>query len=361
MSKSGQHGGNVRQKAEQYNYLPQDILDFSANINPLGMPNELKQAIIKQLDVAHQYPDIDYLDLHQAIARGISIPREFVLAGNGATELIYLWAKHINPKRALLVEPTFAEYRRALTMQGCEIETFQLTDAQQFVVDDTLLQSLDDSVDAIILCSPNNPTGAIIAQDLLKQILDCCLAHSISVLLDESFIDFIADADSAAAWIASYPNLTVLQSLTKFYAIPGIRLGYIVTSNQAMLTQIHAQREPWSINAFAVIAGQTVFDCHDYQQQTHQWLKREYHYLYRQLSAFSQLDVWPSQVNYLFFRCNDSALELQDRLMQQGILIRSCANYIGLNEHYYRVAIRSHADNQRLVAALRRLFLVEAQ
>lgn len=361
MSKSGQHGGNVRQKAEQYNVLPQDILDFSANINPMGMPSELKQAIIEQLDVAHQYPDIDYLHLNQAIARGIFCPADCVVAGNGATELIYLWAKQINPKRALLVEPTFAEYRRALSLQECVIDTYQLTDAQQFIVDNTLLQSLDETLDALILCSPNNPTGALISLDLLQQILDCCLSHSISVLLDESFIDFIPKAQSAVAWITSYPNLTILQSLTKFYAIPGIRLGYIVSSNQTMLSQIHAQREPWSINAFAVIAGETVFNCHDYQQRTHQWLQREYHYLYTQLSAFAQLEVWPSQANYLFFRCNDPSIELQDQLMRQGVLIRSCANYQGLNPHYYRVAIRSHTENQRLVAALRRLFSVPSK
>ncbi|MGX9416839.1 threonine-phosphate decarboxylase CobD [Vibrio sp. WJH972] len=350
--KSGQHGGNVREKAEQYGFETQDIVDFSANINPLGMPAELKQAIVNKLDDAHLYPDIDYVNLHKTIALATHCAPEQVLAGNGATELIYLWVKHINPQCALLVEPTFAEYRRALTLNDASIVTYQLTYDQKFIINESILNELHQGLDALVLCSPNNPTGALIPQSLLTRILEKCLSLNVAVLLDESFIDFSPDMQSAIGWINEYPNLTVLQSLTKFYAIPGIRLGYMVSSNTALIEAIHSQREPWSINAFAVIAGETVFDCHDYQHRTHDWLKDEYRYLYSQLNTFSQLEVWPSTANYLFFRCHNALLDLQDLLMQHGILIRSCANYPGLDNHYYRVAIKSHSDNQRLVKAL---------
>jgi len=352
MAKSGQHGGNVRQKAQQYGSRTQDIIDFSANINPLGMPTKLKQAIVDQFETAHHYPDIDYVSLNQAIAVGIGCDEQYVLAGNGATELIYLWVKQLKPQRALVVEPSFAEYRRALAAEGCDIETFQLTYQQKFTLDHTLLDALHSELDAFILCTPNNPTGSRVPQHLLREILNHCLALNISVLLDESFIDFVGQEHSAILCLEQYPNLTVLQSLTKFYAIPGLRLGYVASSNPTLINAIHNQREPWSINAFAVIAGETVFECDDFKIQTRKWLQQESKFLFSKLQAFTELEVWPSEVNYLFFRCHKHKLDLQDALMQQGILIRSCSNYPGLSIHDYRVAIKSHADNLCLVQAL---------
>jgi threonine-phosphate decarboxylase len=357
MAKSGQHGGNTLQMAQQFGLQPDQIIDFSANINPLGMPASLKSAIINNLNLAERYPDIDYQQLHHHLAKHHHCLADQVIAGNGATELIFLWAKQLAPRRALLVEPSFAEYRRALAAINCQIDTFTLSEKDQFCLTETVLEALSPNIDCLILCTPNNPTGRLIDPALLNAILRRCQKLNINVLLDESFIDFIPNSQGAIGYLERFPNLSLLRSVTKFFAIPGIRLGFLMSHDTALLGQIHQQREPWTINAFAALAGEILFADNDYIQHSHQWLAEQQRYLYQALCKFEQLSVYPTSTNYLFFKLNHqpnnlTRLNLQTELMHFGILIRSCANYRGLTEDYYRVAIKSAQDNITLISAM---------
>jgi threonine-phosphate decarboxylase len=361
MAKSGQHGGNILQMAQRFSMAPDQIIDFSANINPLGMPTSLKHAICDNLLLAECYPDIDYQDLHQQLAKHHHCHTDQVLAGNGATELIFLWVKQIAPKRALLVEPSFAEYRRALEAIDCDIESVMLTQDHQFCVNHTLLNLLTEKIDCLILCTPNNPTGRLIEPELLCALFHRCQELNIKLLLDESFIDFTPNKHVTVAQLDQFPNLALLRSVTKFFAIPGIRLGFLLSSDTQLLRQIHQQREPWTINVFASLAGGIVFNDHEYIQQTHIWLSEQQDYLYQALSELAPLEVYPTSANYLFFRVKDNPnrvakQDLQAQLMPLGILIRSCANYPGLSADYYRVAIKSAHDNLKLVTAIKKIF-----
>lgn len=356
MAKSGQHGGNVLQMAEKWGLEPDSILDFSANINPLGMPASLKNAIISQLDLAERYPDIDYQALHIALSRHTHCLPEWILAGNGATELIFAIVHYLKPRKALLPVPGFAEYRRALQREGCEIIHYPLFEEEDFQPNDRILSSLTSDIDCLFLCTPNNPTGQYPDVQLLQQIVAHCQQHDIALIVDESFIDFLPDQTGLTGLLAGHPRLYLLRSLTKFFAIPGLRLGYLISADEQAIATMRDEREPWTINAFAALAGETVLDDREYIQQTHQWLQQEQRYLFESLSAFTQLRVWRPAANYLFLHCLDETLNLQDALIQQHILIRHCANYPGLTEHHYRVAIKSHADNQKLVAALKQVF-----
>jgi len=356
MAKSGQHGGNVLQMAEKWGLDPESILDFSANINPLGMPDSLKQAIINQLHLAECYPDIDYRSLHAALSRYTDCPPEWILAGNGATELIFAVVHYLKPKKALLPVPGFAEYRRALQRENCEIIHYPLFEEEDFQPNERILSALTPDIDCLFLCTPNNPTGQYPSPALLTKVVEHCQAHEISLIVDESFIDFLPDHAGLTALLADHPKLFILRSLTKFFAIPGLRLGFLMSSDEDAISTMRDEREPWTINAFAALAGETVLDDREYIQRTHQWLQEEQRYLFESLSAFTDLKVWRPAANYIFLHCLDETLNLQDELIRQNILIRHCANYPGLSEHHYRVAIKSHHANLKLIAALKQVF-----
>ena len=355
MAKSGQHGGNVLQMAEKWGVDPDLMLDFSANINPLGMPDSLKNAIMAQLHLAERYPDIDYQALHASLSRHTNCPPEWILAGNGATELIFSIVRYLKPQKALLPVPGFAEYRRALQREGCEIIHYPLLEEDDFQPTTQILSALTADIDCLFLCTPNNPTGQYPDQALLSAIVAHCQQHDIALIVDESFIDFLPDQPGLTAFLSENPQLYLLRSLTKFFAIPGLRLGYLISADEQAIGSMRNLQEPWTINAFAALAGETVLDDQGYIQKTYQWLDEEQRYLFESLSTFSTLKIWRPAANYIFIRCLDEALNLQDALLAHRILIRHCANYPGLNTHYYRVAIKSHADNQALIAALKQV------
>jgi threonine-phosphate decarboxylase len=356
MAKSGQHGGNILQMAEKYGCAVEDVNDFSANINPFGMPQPLRQAITEQISCVERYPDIDYQRLHQAIAHHHRCPESYVIAGNGATELIFQWVQQTSPKRALLVEPGFAEYRRALTRAQCEIETLTLLEEENFQLTKRLLDALHPALDCLFLCTPNNPTGLMPETVLLESIVQRCKALNIQLFVDESFIDFIPGHRGLVELLESSPHLFLLRSMTKFYAIPGLRLGYLLSADQNVLAPLRDAREPWTINAFAALAGEILFDDQHYASQTYHWLKAEQIYLHHGLSQIQEITPYQPSANYIFFRLNKPDFDLQAALMQHGILIRHCANYPGLSAQYYRIAIKFREDNRLLLQALNEVF-----
>ncbi len=353
MAKSGQHGGNVLQMAHKFGVDPRMVLDFSANINPMGLPDSLKSALIENIGCLEHYPDIDYTELNQTLAQHVGCQTEWVLPGNGATELIFLWVHYFRPKTALLVEPSFAEYRRALERYECQIQSFDLKEPNGFALDDSLLDALSADLDCLFLCTPNNPTGLMPSHSLLEAVIDKCQALHIGLFIDESFIDFLPNNPGCSKLLDGNPHLYILRSMTKFYAMPGLRLGYLLSSNQLLLDTIRAQREPWTINAFAALSAQVVLNDDDYTEATHTWLNQQQTYLYHALCEFAALEVFKPSANYLFFKLNIANFDLQSALMKQQILIRHCANYPGLNHQFYRVAVKSEVDNKRLIEALK--------
>lgn len=349
------HGGNIREAAALMGISADTLLDFSANINPLGMPESLKQAMIENLACAERYPDVEYQQLHQALAAHHGVPASWILAGNGETESIFTLVHGLKPRRAMVVAPGFAEYRRALETIDCQIETYALREEDGWQLTERILSSLTTELDCLFLCTPNNPTGLQPERALLDAIAARCRTLGIALILDEAFIDFIADEPGFIADLKHNPHVWVLRSLTKFYAIPGLRLGYVLNGDERAVARLRKHQMPWSINAFAALAGERVLNDHDYQQATLRWLAREGQRLYQALDEIDGLTVYRGRANYLFLRCERADIELQYALLQQRVLIRSCANYPGLDGRYFRVSVRSEAENQRLLAALRQV------
>ncbi|MDC9598339.1 threonine-phosphate decarboxylase CobD [Xenorhabdus anantnagensis] len=352
-----EHGGNILGVAEQYGLPANTLIDFSANINPQGAPERVKALIKNSLADIEKYPDVEYRHLHQAIAKAHQCDYAAVMAGNGATELIYAVTRYLHPKRALLLTPGFAEYRRALQQIGTEIIDYPLTEETGFQPDLRLLDTLSTiQPDCVFIATPNNPTGLMPDSQFMQSLVEYCEKQRIWLIVDESFIDFLPDNRGLIPQVAITKHLYILRSMTKFFAIPGLRLGYLVSGNTMGIAEMKNRREPWSINAFAARVGEILFDEHDYIAATHQWLKSQQHYLWTQLSAFTELTVWRPSANFLFFRCNKLNVDLWHSLLKHQLLIRHCKNYAGLDERYYRVAVCNEWENQRLIAAMQQVF-----
>ena len=359
MAKSGEHGGNILQMATRYGYSPSQIIDFSANINPLGMPSKLKSALNENLQLLEQYPDIEYSELYHSLSLHTGLDARYILAGNGATELIFRWMEYYRPQHILIVDPTFAEYRRAASRFNAKVTSYIVRAEDEYKLDDKILTILEEeNIDACMLCSPNNPTGLCVDDALLQDIAKVCSRKGIQLFVDESFLDFTQRESALQSRLLALPNVCLLRSLTKFYAIPGLRLGYLITGNSAFCEHMKTSAEPWTINALAALAGQIIFADKAYAQQTYQWLKEQSQWLFNALSKMPTLAVLRPAANFVFFAYRGK-LNLQHEMMKQGILIRSCENYVGLNEQHYRVAIRSEGENQRLVEALTEVLINE--
>ncbi len=219
------------------------------------MPASLRQAIVDNPGCAERYPDVEYQQLHQALAAHHQLPTAHILAGNGETESIFTLVHGLKPRRAMIVIPGFAEYRRALQTVDCEVVEYALRERDGWQLTDAILDALTPALDCLFLCTPNNPTGLLPERGLLEAIAQRCRALNISLILDEAFLDFIPDQPGFIPLLAQHPHVWVLRSLTKFYAIPGLRLGYLLNADAQAVARLRARQMPWSINAYAALAG----------------------------------------------------------------------------------------------------------
>lgn len=340
-----EHGGDI--------YRREVRLDFSANLNFLGMPESVRRAAREGAAHADCYPDIRCEALNRAIAAREQVHEKQVLCGNGATDLIFTLALAERPRRAVVFAPTFHEYTQALEAVGCEIIFCPLRAEEKFRYDRRVLSILTEDVDMLVLCNPNNPTGQTAERALLQEILETCQAQGICLLLDECFIDFLEDpaAHTLVPQLAQYPCLFILKAFTKLYAMAGLRLGYALTADAGRMERLLAAHPPWSVSIPAQQAGLAALGETDYVCRYRALLAEERPWLKIALTD-AGMRVFGSQANYVFF---EGERGLAAALAEEGILIRDCSNYRGLTEGYYRVAVRSHAENVQLMEAISRI------
>ncbi len=359
MKSRWQHGGNVYEIQRNLGIDHQKVIDFSANINPLGFPKGLTEAIIGGLEDLVHYPDPDYTDLTGAIAAVHGIPVEFVYTGNGAIELIYMIMEYLKPRKAHVIAPGFVEYERSLRRYGAEVNWIQLRESEDFVLTaEAVAPALGHKGEPIVLCTPNNPTGALVDPELLSKILSQAHMAGQPVIIDEAFMDFV-EPDKAMACIPyteRYPQLFVLRSMTKCYAIPGLRLGYMATSSPGFRQWVHEYRIPWMINHLASLAGQAAMKDPSHMEATRSYMATQRKRLIEGLGALSGIKVYPAEANFVCIRVLSPAVDLKDKLLTYGILIRSCGNYIGMDNSFYRIAVRKEEDCTRLLEALGEIF-----
>ena len=354
MSIAHEHGGNVFAVARSLGVTPASIVDFSASINPLGMAPGVRDALAGCVDRLLHYPDKSAADLKESLAAYHGVGTDEIAVANGSTELIHLLPRMVGGKRGLIVAPAFAEYALALKRSGWQFDYLTLKSGDGFALSlQGLQERLAEGYDLLFICNPGNPTGALIAKSDIEGVIRVCDESGTFLVLDEAFIDF-CEGESAKELIRKCRRGVLLRSMTKFFAMPGLRLGYAIGAPQTV-DAITSMQDPWSVNTAAQAAGIASLSDADYCRRTRNYVGEERERLAAGLAGIPRINVFPSRANYILaeIRCGLSAAKLRSRLLEQGILIRDCGNFQGLDDRFFRVAVRPRAENELLVQQLR--------
>ncbi len=335
-----EHGGDV--------YANRNIrLDFSININPLGMPDAARRAIAGNLKDYERYPDPHCRGLVGAIAAYHGVSEAMVLCGNGAAELLFRLSACLMGRNALALAPTFSEYARGVKLFGGRMRKHMLREENGFSLCEDILGDIRDG-EVFFLCNPNNPTGRLADPDIVCRIAGACAKRGTILLVDECFMEF-SEGKSMIPQLEAHPNMIILRAFTKIYAMAGIRLGYMLCANEALLSRVAGFGATWNVSGVAQAAGTAALGATEWINKTRDLIKTERAYTARALAA-AGVRVFPSDANFLLLK---SEAALYDLLKQRGILVRPCGNFTGLGENFIRIGIKRHEENKALVHAVK--------
>ncbi len=344
-----EHGGNVHLASEETGIPVSGIMDFSASINPLGAPDSVVRTIHENIKHLPHYPEPFAEQLSMHLGRHLGINPRTVLCGNGSTELIYLVVRALNPGRALIPAPTFSEYERACAMQrGTSCVRFALSKDNKFEIEPDAFISAMAGCDMAFLCNPNNPTGTLLSRDAVRDMARAAERLSCYLIVDEAFIDF-APEHSVVGEAAGNSHLIVLRSLTKFYALSGLRIGYGVFP-LGLTERMKNSKEPWTVNTLAQKAGIAAVNDREYREKTMTIIQAGKQFLENSLMNLG-IEYAPSSANYYLIKL-DNARQIIGSLRAKGILVRDCSNFPGLDGTYIRIAVRSQVENAALLKEL---------
>ena len=341
--RKGNHGGDWAAYQAKHDALP--LLDFSANVSPLGAPEGVKRAICRAVEDVARYPDPHCRALRNALGEHHGIDPAHILCGNGAADLIDRLALALRPKRALVTAPTFSEYAEALERAGCQITSFRLREEDGFAVTPEILEAITPDLDVLFLCEPNNPTGRTTEPGLFREILKTAHTGGVLVVLDECFAPFLEHQRP----VLPSQSVLVLRAFTKFCGLAGVRLGYCLCADTELLGRMALAGQPWPVSNLAQAAGVAALQEREYAAQLRELIREQRPWLKENLERLGCF-VIPGEANYLLFRSSDP--ELNRKLERQGILIRSCADYEGLGSNWFRAAVRTAEENQRLIQTM---------
>ena len=338
------HGGNI--------YKYPNLLDFSSNVNPLGMSDSVRNAIINSVDICINYPDPECTRLVHAISEFEQIPCRQIVCGNGAADLIYRIVRAFQPKHALIPVPSFSEYYFALRECKCSIQEYNLKPELNFRLDEHFLDYIQKDTDIIFLCTPNNPTGQVIQPDLLKTIADTCIQNDTLLICDECFLRFSENADYLTLRSVFNPNCIILNAFTKLFSMPGLRLGYTLCGSPEHAEKIHNNGQFWSVSVPAQAAGIAALQEKDRISNTVHLIKEERRFLTAQLRE-AGLNIYESDANFILF---NAPPDFAETMKQRGFLIRECVDFHGLDNTFFRIAVRTHDENAALISAVKEVY-----
>lgn len=356
------HGSDIEKICEYYHLQKEDITNFGANVNPLGLSESVKEALSSRLDVLSSYPDREYTSLREVLSAYCRIPADFILPGNGSSELISLLIDARMPKRTLILGPTYSEYSRELSFSGTTQEYYHLKEDLDFALDvDDLCTVLDKGgYDFLILCNPNNPTSSAILHDDMERLLTFCTKKNVFVMVDETYVEFAPDMDDVTAvpFTQRFTNLCVLRGVSKFFAAPGMRLGYAVTGNQDFLRRMKEKQIPWSLNSIGAFAGELLFQDNGYIDRTRQLILSERRRMFDALSQLASYKVFQPYANFLLLKIlkeGKTAFDVFETCIKNGLMIRDCSSFQCLDGEFIRFCIMLPEDNSRLLEVLEKL------
>ena len=358
------HGGNIRAMARKYGFRPEEMIDFSASINPLGLHKNIKDAIVRNLDFIIHYPDPDYQELNDVLAGSLRIDAENILVGNGSIEFIYLIPRTLKPAKVLIPAPAFSEYEKGVVLGGAVPEFIYGKEDDLFSISARQIIRHVKDVDMVFLSNPGNPTGLVLEKDSLLEIIESCDRQGVWVVIDEAFIEFLNDCDELTLIHEAVRKrrVIVLRSFTKSFSIPGLRLGYLIGHKETVRILKDA-REPWGINSLACAAGCEAVRGFMYMKSVREIIEVERNFFFSELGKMMCIKLFPSQANFILGAlCNIrmDAATLSEKLAMRGILIRDLTNVRGLDSRFFRFAVKRRDENKRLIAALGDILLSES-
>jgi threonine-phosphate decarboxylase len=336
----------------------EDITSFSANVNPLGISYKLKKELASHIDAITSYPDREYTSLRKCIAKYAGTDYTSVLVGNGSTELISLVIQIKKPSKALIVGPTYSEYEHEVALGGGRSHYFRLREKDDFKLDiEGLENALTSDIDLLVICNPNNPTSSQIDRSSMRRILDACKEKGIFVMVDETYVEFSEDTSKITSIPLTeyYNNIIILRGISKFFAAPGLRLGYAVCGNHELLKEIDSRKNPWTINSLAAIAGEIMFKDTDYINETWNLISSERKRICGILEKCHGLKFYKPHANFILIKILKDGItseELFDTAIRQGLMIRDCSTFPFLDNKYIRFCFMNPEDNDKLVKIL---------
>lgn len=353
------HGGNIHKYLNDTGLPIDKIADFSASINPFGLPKSVEKTIVQNIKMLAHYPQPQSEQLKRKLAAFHNIKHTDLITGNGSIELIYLIPRLLKVKSGLVITPTFSEYETALKLCPAQVIFFNTLEQNNFEIEESKLLPLIKKAGLVFLCNPNNPTGSILSGDRILKLLNTARKCNTFFVIDETFMDFTKDERyfSLLAAASKYRNLLILRSLTKFFAFAGLRLGYGIGHPQT-IKLLSQHQFPWNINFLAQIAAQKALEESSYIKKSKDFIQNEKEYLFNQLKQIQGLKIFPANVNFILCRLKNTSKikdvkELYAKLAQEGIFIRDCSNFQGLNDKFFRVAVKTRKQNQRLLRLLK--------
>ncbi|MDE7176557.1 MAG: aminotransferase class I/II-fold pyridoxal phosphate-dependent enzyme [Lachnospiraceae bacterium] len=337
------HGGDV--------YRNHVDIDFSVNVNPLGAPECVKEALHRAVDMCGKYPDMEAERLGEAVSTFLGMPKEYLLFGNGASELFMAIVHGINPKKVVIPLPSFYGYEYAAKAVDSEIIYYEMNRENNFCMTEDLIRVLTEDVDLLFLANPNNPIGNLLEIEMIKKLLLHCKEKGIYVVADECFIEFCGNQFSLLPEIRKYEHLILVRAFTKIFAIPGVRLGYLVCKNKEVHTKIAGQLPEWNLSCFAQEAGCICAKQTAFIEETKNYIEKERQFLAERLLQLG-CKTFSSVSNFIMLY---SEKPLYEKLLKRGILIRDCSNFKGLGKGFYRIAVKSREENELLLRELETL------
>lgn len=358
--KIAEHGGNAEALLKLFGAWPKNILDFSQNINPLGIPPGLKRNILKNFNEIMNYPQPDSFRVRKLLASSFDLTADNIAVGNGSIELIYLLPKALGMKKVLICGPAFSEYEKASKLNNAKVWFYFLKKENGFDFNPEDFKAAVQGADAVFLCNPNNPTAVLLNHRTLKQVVNICAKNKIFLIIDEAFMDFVEKKEQSSLIKEAARNnfIIVIKSMTKLFAIAGLRLGYVVATRQN-IKKITAFQYPWNVNVFAQLAAKVIIKDKAFMKKTREFMRKENAFLAKKLNRMKNLKVYPSKTDFILCRLMhkkiSTAFKFQKYLSKEGIVIRNCANFQGLGSDFFRVAIKKRNDNLRLLKSLKNI------
>lgn len=355
------HGSDLEKVEAYYGIKKEDIIPFAGNVNPLGISPLLKKSMASHIESISEYPDRDYKELRSTLALYCNVPMEHIIVGNGATEMISLTMQLLRPKHALLLSPTYSEYTREIDLVGGHVEEYFLREDLDFKLDlNDLISKLTDDIDLLAICNPNNPTSSALNTEEITKILTHCKLHDIFVMIDETYVEFAPCIEEITAipLTKRYDNLMVIRGVSKFYAAPGLRFGYGITSSEAFLKSLHQHQNPWSLNSVGAYTGELLLKDADYFRETRALILSERARMFARLSHMDGYKPYAAYGNFILVRILKGGLtsfDVFEAAIKNRLMIRDCSSFESLTGEYIRFCIMNPEDNDRLLHVLNSL------